>query len=105
MVFIGGLGVVQLIRLRNQTPVAEVGQMMYPGARTVLDLKEKNGARTLHLQTSDSLEKVERWYQNNLKLNKTTRLTGSSYVMKSDKSVITLVVEDGTTNILVKQTP
>lgn len=105
LVLIGAIGVVQLMRLWGQPQAADAGSLMYPGARTVLDIKEKDSARTLHLQTSDPLEKVESWYQSNLKLTKTTRLTITSYVMKADKYVITLVVEDGTTNILIKQTP
>jgi hypothetical protein len=87
---------------RNST--ANKAQLLYPGAQTVLDLMNSDGSRTVHLQTSDPLNKVENWYQNNLSLTKTTRLTTNSYVLKNDVATITLVVEDNTTNILIKQT-
>ena len=105
LMFIGAIGAVQFVRTRNQRATVEANQFMYPGARTVLDFKEEGGPRTLHLQTSDSLEQVQSWYQTNLKMSKTTRLTASSYVMKADRSMITLVFEDGTTNIFIKTGP
>ncbi len=99
------LGIVSVLAIRHQrnSPANQV-QLIYPGANTVLDLRNPDGTRTLHLQTPDPLNTVERWYQSNLSLTKTTRLTSNSYVLKNDAAMITLVVEDNTTNILIKQT-
>jgi hypothetical protein len=79
--------------------------LLYPGATTVVDMSHDDGGRTVHLQTSDSLDRVESWYQNSLKLDKTVRLTSNSVIMKNQKVTITLVVEDSKTNILIKQGP
>jgi hypothetical protein len=100
------IGIISAVAIRRQRnlPVNQA-QLIYPGARTVLDMKNSDGGRTVHLQTTDPLNKVENWYQSNLSLTKTTRLTTNSYVLKNDVATITLVVEDNTTNILIKQTP
>jgi hypothetical protein len=79
--------------------------LLYPGATTVVDLDHSDGGRTMHLQTPDPLDRVERWYQNSLDLDKTLRLTSNSVVMKNAKVAITLAVEDNKTNILIKQAP
>lgn len=78
---------------------------LYPGATTVVDMNHADGGRTVHLQTTDPLDRVESWYQSNLALNKTMRLTAKSVVMKNQRVSITLVVEDNKTNILIKQGP
>ncbi|HKO98405.1 MAG TPA: zinc ribbon domain-containing protein [Pyrinomonadaceae bacterium] len=103
LLLIGLAAATALFLKRNER--LENSQLIYPGARTVLDMRQGDGGRTLHLQTRDSLDQVEKWYQSNLKLTKTTRLTANSYVLKGDAATITLVVEDNTTNILIKQSP
>ena len=103
LLIIGIISAVAIRRQRNLT--VNQAQLIYPGARTVLDLRNSDGSRTVHLQTSDPLNKVETWYQSNLSLTKTTRLTTNSYVLKNDVATITLVAEENTTNILIKQAP
>jgi hypothetical protein len=76
--------------------------LIYPGARTVVDMTSNGGGRAFHLQTPDSLEKVEAWYQKTLKPEKTMRLTSTSVVLKNAKTTATIAAEDNTTNILIK---
>jgi hypothetical protein len=87
---------------RNEGTVVNSAALMYPGAQTIVDMKSDVG-RTLQLQTSDSLDRVESWYHNNFKLNKIIRLSTNNVILKNDKLVITLAVEDNKTNILIKQ--
>jgi predicted N-acyltransferase len=91
--------------MRSAKATAEAGALIYPAAHTVLDMTPGDGSRTMHLQTKDALDRVESWYQTNLKLSKTMRLTSTSVVMKKEKVTITLVEEAGITNILIKQAP
>ena len=102
------LGVVAAIavlsdRTFDSAPSKEA--LLYPGATTVVDMDHQDGGRTVQLQTPDSLDRVESWYRNSLKLDKTVRLTSNSVVMKNAKVSITLAVEDNKTNILIKQSP
>lgn len=88
---------------RNEGTVVNSAALMYPGAQTIVDMTNTDGSRTLQLKTSDPLDRVESWYHNNFKLNKTMRLTSTSVVLKGEKLIITLAVEDNKTNILIKQ--
>jgi hypothetical protein len=105
LLLIGLISAIAMVRLRSHTPALTNSQLIYPGAATTLDMTNPDGSRTIQLQTSDPLDKVESWYHNNLKLTKTVRLTSSSYVLKNEKATITLAVEDNKTNILIKQKP
>lgn len=98
------LGIISVLAVRWKRNSSQT-QLIYPGASMVLDMKSADGSRTVHLQTPDALDKVQNWYQSNLSLTKTTRLTANSYVLKNNEATITLVVEDNTTNILIKQSP
>ena len=104
LILVGLFSAVAITWRRTHTTNSKA-QLIYPGASTVLDFAGDDGTRTLHMKTSDPLEKVESWYQGNLRMTKTTRLTTNSYVLKSDGTIITLVVEDNTTNIFIKQAP
>ena len=57
LVIIGVICVVAIRRQRTVT-VNQAAQLIYPGARTVLDMKNSDGSRTVHLQTTDSLNRV-----------------------------------------------
>jgi predicted N-acyltransferase len=105
LILVGVLTTIAVMRMRSANATSAAGAFMYPGAHTVLDMTPADGSRTMHLQTKDALDRVESWYQTNLKLSKTMHLTSTSVVMKKDKVTITLVEEDGTTNILIKQAP
>lgn len=75
---------------------------IYPGSRTVVDLGDSGGA-VLQLETSDSLDKVQAWYESNLKPTKTLRVNSTSVILKRERVTVTLVSEDNLTSIVIKQ--
>ena len=79
--------------------------LVYPGAKTLMDMKYDDGSRAMTLETGDSLGKVEGWYQSSLRPSKVIRLTSGSVVLKNQNTTATLVVDDDKTNILIKMTP
>lgn len=99
IVIIGVITVAALVGIRKHS--AESNDLMYPGARTVVDMTGEGG-RALHLQTSDSFSTVEAWYQKRLKPEKTMRLTSTSVVLKNDTTTATIASEENKTNILIK---
>jgi hypothetical protein len=102
------LGIVAAVAVLNDRKLGSTpsdASLLYPGATTVVDMNHPDGGRTVQQHTPDSLARVESWYQNNLKLDKTVRLTSNSVVLKNQKVSITLAVEDNKTNILIKQGP
>ena len=105
VLLIGIVAAVAVLSDRNLGSAPSSPTLLYPGATTVVDMNHTDGGRTVHLQTSDSLDRVESWYQKSLNLDKTVRLTSNSVVMKNQKVTITLVVEKDKTNILIKQGP
>jgi|SRR6185503_4943900 len=96
---IGVATVATLVGMRSHGASSD---LIYPGAKTVVDMTSNGGGRALHLQTPDSMEKVEAWYQKTLKPEKTMRLTSTSVVLKNAKTTATIAAEDNTTNILIK---
>lgn len=105
VLLLGIVAAVAVLSDRNLGSNPSNEALLYPGATTVVDMNHPDGGRTRQLQTPDTLDRVESWYQNNLKLDKTVRLTSNSVVMKNQKVSITLAVEDNKTNILIKQGP
>jgi len=102
------LGVVAALAVlsdRNSSSAPPGEALLYPGATTKVKMSHDEGDRTVQLETSDSLDRVESWYQSNMKVDKTIRLTSNSVVMKNQKVSITLAVENNKTNILIKETP
>jgi hypothetical protein len=105
LIFAGVIAVAAVMRMRRAEANVAASALIYPGAQTVVDMANPDGSRTIQLQTKDPLGSVESWYQSNLKLEKTIRLTVGSVVMKKDNVLITLVAEDSITNILIKKAP
>ena len=102
------LGVVAALGvLSDRNPGSEpAGEaLLYPGATTKVKMSHDVGDRTTQLETPDSLDQVESWYQSKMKVDKTIRLTSNSVVMKNQKVSITLAVENNKTNILIKEMP
>jgi len=97
---VGAITATTLIGMRSHRAAAN--DLIYPGARTVVDMTSEGGGRALHLQTPDPMAKVEAWYQKTLKPDKTMRLTSSSVVLRNSKTTATIAAEDNTTNILIK---
>lgn len=100
---IGVICVATLIGLRARGD--STANLVYPGAKTVVDMTGQGGGRALHLETSDSFSTVEEWYQKELKPHKTMRLTSSSVVLKNDKTTATIASEGAKTSILIKVAP
>lgn len=105
LIIVGILTTIVVMRMRNANAKPDTSALMFPGAQTVVDMINTDGGRAIQLQTKEPLALVESWYKTNLKLSKTVRLTSASVVMKQDKVTITLAEENGTTNILIKQSP
>lgn len=105
LIIVGILTTVVVVRMRNANATLEASALKYPGAQTVVDMANTDGSRTIQLQTKEPLAWVESWYQTNLKLSKTIRLTSASVVMKNEKVTITLAEEHSMTNILIKHAP
>ena len=112
MVLIGGAGllfalclivaVVAYVRVTSHSQTTDDAALIYPGSRTIVDFASDD-ARSIHLQTDDSLERVIAWYEKSLKPTKTMRLTSSSVVLKNENVTTTLASESGKTNILIKR--
>src|SRR4030095_14589273 len=96
------IGAVAISRSRSHSASVATESISYPGAKTVLDITNEGGGRAVHLQTTDSLDKVMDWYAKNLRPDKTLRITSSSAVLKNDKTIVTIASEAGTTNIVIK---
>ena len=103
IVVLGVVCAAALIALRGQSRSSN--DLIYPGARTVVDITAEGGGRALQLETSDTFSAVEEWYQKALKPQKTMRLTSTSVVLKNEKTIATIASENGKTNILLKVTP
>ena len=89
----------------NSASDSDVEALIYPGASTKVKMDHDQGDRTVQLETTDPLDQVEKWYQSNMKFDKTIRLTSNSVVMRNQRVSITLAVENKKTNILIKQMP
>ena len=103
LVIVGVISVGALLGMRNHNAAAN-DDLIYPGARTVVDMKNDGGGRALHLETSDPFTTVEAWYQKKLKPEKTMRLTSTSVVLRNGRTTATIAAEDKKTNILIKVT-
>ena len=106
----GLFGVVKYgIKPRIHTNVSTARQvdhkaLVYPGARTMLDVTSGSGTGVLQLQTNDDIDKVADWYLEHLKPTKTVRV-GPMVVLKNGSVTATIVSDSGSTNIMIKQTP
>jgi hypothetical protein len=113
LLIVGIVSAVAVVKMRSRAEVvgrssqAAAGNatLLYPGAQTIVNMTNTDGSRTIQLETSDQLDRVESWYQTNLKLTKTVRLTSASVVMKNEKVTISLANENNKTVVLIKQAP
>ncbi|MCU1264462.1 MAG: hypothetical protein JWM21_780 [Acidobacteria bacterium] len=76
---------------------------MYPGSHVVIDLTNESGGSILQLTTSDPLDKVQNWYISNLQPTKILQVTLGTVILKKDNVTATIVAENTTTNIVIKQ--
>lgn len=92
-----------MLKSRSRSAAQVSRSLIYPGAKTILDLTYDDGSAVLQLQTPDPLDKVQPWYETNLKPTKTLRATSGSVIMKNDALTATLVAEDSLTTIVIKK--
>lgn len=100
---IGILSAVAFVKMKNHNSATESAALIYPGSKTIVDMGNERGGRSIHLQTNDSLERVADWYQKTLKPSKVMRLTSTNIVMKNQDVTATIAADAGTVNILIKQ--
>lgn len=111
--FLGILTVVAVVRLRTPTRIVKVvgngataqGELVYPGADTLLDVASPDGSRVMKLRTSDPLNLVQHYYETTLQATKTVAVSNVVVVVRNDKVTATLLAEGDKTNILIKQAP
>ena len=98
----GGLiGVLKRAR-HSGAPTLISRQFHYPGANTIVNVGSNDGA-ALQMETNDSIDKVEAWYEATLKPTKTMRVTGGVLIMKNDNTTVTMATTDAGTSIVIKQ--
>jgi len=90
-------------RSHSQTGSPISRTLIYPGARVVLDLTNESGGSVLQLTTSDPLDKVQSWYVSNLQPTKILQITAGTVILRKDNVTATVVAENNTTNIVIKQ--
>jgi len=76
--------------------------LMYPDSKIVLDVGDSGGA-VLQLSTSDPLQRVQAWYVAQLKPDKILQATMNMAIMRKENVTATLVSENNTTTIVIKQ--
>ena len=92
-------------RYHGQQRAELTKSLFYPGAQTVLDVTHDDSSGVLQLQTPDHLDKVQAWYESALKPTKILRVTSTTVILKNGPVTATLVAEDNTTTIVIKQSP
>jgi hypothetical protein len=102
VLIVGIVSALAIVRMRSHGRTTSNTALLYPGAQTVVDMTNEDGGRAIQLQTTDSLDQVESWYQKNLKPTKTVRLASTIIVLKNENATATLAREDDKTNILIK---
>jgi hypothetical protein len=104
LLIVVSVGVVWSLRAgsRSASSVQINRSLIYPGSRTVVDMGDSGGA-VLQLETTDALDKVQAWYESNLKPTKILRVNSTSIILKREKVTVTLVSEDSLTSIVIKQ--
>jgi hypothetical protein len=77
-------------------------QLIYPGARTVINVGGENGG-VLQMETTDPIDKVSDWYAATLKPTNTLQVTTATVIMKNDQVTATMAGTDQGTTIVIKQ--
>ena len=80
--------------------------LIYPGAEVVMDMIRGEEGDVLQLSTSDSLDKVVKWYDARLKPNKKIILPGRNAILRGEE--VTAIITDGDddqVSIVIKQEP
>jgi len=91
------IAVVAVVKMRAPTRIVKVvgqgatvqGDLVYPGAETLVDMTGPDGGRVLQLRASDPLQLVQHWYETTLQPTKMVKLGSASVVLKNDKVTAT----------------
>jgi len=113
VLFLGIIAVVAVVRMRTPTRIVKVvgksaaaqGELVYPGADTLLDVGDSDGSRVLKLRTADPLNLVQHYYETTLQATKTVAVSNTVVIIRNDKVTATLLAEGDKTSILIKQAP
>jgi hypothetical protein len=76
--------------------------LMYPNSKVILDMGDSGGG-VLQMSTSDPLQTVQAWYVQQMKPDKILQATLNSAIMRKDNVSATLLSENNTTTIIIKQ--
>ena len=102
-----GIGSAVVRSLKSRSDTQRSGQvsraLIYPGSRIILDLANEGGGSVLQLQSSDPLDKVQTWYMSNLQPTKILQVTSGTVILRKDNVTATVVADNNTTNIVIKQ--
>ena len=79
--------------------------LIYPGSKVIIDLGQDGGGSVMQLETSDPLNKVQTWYISQLQPQKILQATMHSTILRKDNVTATLVGENNSTTIVIKQAP
>jgi hypothetical protein len=79
--------------------------LIYPGARTVMEITGENEGHVLQLRTSDSLDKVVDWYIEKLKPEKVVRMKepAPQVVLEADETNVLINENGDETTIMLTQ--
>jgi len=111
LLIVGCVSIISVVRSisNRRAKAALVSQisrgLIYPGSKVILDLGQQNGGSIMQLETSDPLNKVQTWYISQLQPQKILQATIHSTILRKDNVTATLVGENNSTTIVIKQTP
>ena len=81
--------------------------LIYPGAKTVMQITGGDEGNVIQLQTSDSFDKVVNWYKDKLKPEQTIEqnmgLPGRSVILPSEQTTVIITQQGGATGIMLTQ--
>jgi hypothetical protein len=87
--------------MKSSGPVSR--ELIYPGSKVVLDITSESGGSVLQMLTPDPLDQVRAWYVAQLKPDKILQATINSSIMRKDNVTATLITENHSTTIVIKQ--
>jgi hypothetical protein len=111
LLIVGCISIISIVRsVSNRRAKAAVTSqisrgLVYPGSRVILDLGQEGGGSVMQLETSDPLNKVQTWYIAQLQPQKILQATMHSTILRKDNVTATLMSENNSTTIVIKQVP
>ncbi|HKC63907.1 MAG TPA: zinc ribbon domain-containing protein [Pyrinomonadaceae bacterium] len=78
-------------------------EFYYPGAETVMEVSDPNEGNTAQLRTTDSLERVVKWYTEKLKPTQVVKTNGSNVVLKGSQMTAIINAQGPQTMIMLHE--